>query len=104
MRVGDGVGRPVRVGPVLQGGDQAGEQLLRRDGRAVAVLPRQVLPRLGPHPALLELQLRAGGPGAGLRWSAQPGAGGQLLPDRVPDGALVLDRRPVESGRMKMLT
>jgi hypothetical protein len=63
----------------------------------VAVLPEQVLPRSG-------LQLRADELGAGLRRPAQPGAGGQLLLDRVPDSALVLDRRPVESGRMNMLT
>uniref|UniRef100_A0A453EDA9 Uncharacterized protein n=1 Tax=Aegilops tauschii subsp. strangulata TaxID=200361 RepID=A0A453EDA9_AEGTS len=90
-RVGDRAGRPILVGPVLQGGDQPAEQLLRRHGQAVAVLPRQVLPWPRPHPNLMEFQLRSGGAGPGVRRAAEPGAGGQLLGHGVPDGVVVLD-------------
>lgn len=52
-RVGDGPGRTVRMGVVLQGGDQAREQLLRREQHRVAVLSKQVVPWPRTHPALM---------------------------------------------------
>jgi hypothetical protein len=85
---------PYAWGPLLQGGDQPAQQLLRRQQHAVAVRRRQVVPRPGPHPAVVELQLRAGGAGAGLRRAGEPGGGGRQPGGGVQDGAVVLDDAP----------